>query len=182
MSKISVFITKRNAKKQLKHWSNVSWRNSRLHAKLQWIWVKTTKCDLKFAVRSVISQPCNYFYCLTPTPKSSKNYLKMCLTSDISTNLEYMFCSETWRVATLSRSKWAVKWRLTGRRDFPVGVSNVQYGCILLEYYWLSFILSFMVRRKEKRYKSSHWEEGTPILMVKRANVTEKGINYGEAA
>ena len=40
-------------------------------------------------------------------------------TSAISTSLEYMFCSEIWRVATLSRSKWAVKWRLTGRRDFP---------------------------------------------------------------
>ena len=49
----------------------------------------------------------------------------MRFTSAISTSLEYKFCSETCLVATLSRSKWAVKWRLTGRRDFPVELKQL---------------------------------------------------------
>ena len=49
----------------------------------------------------------------------------MRFTSAISTSLEYKFCSDTCLVATLSRSKWAVKWRLTGRRDFPVELKTI---------------------------------------------------------
>ena len=49
----------------------------------------------------------------------------MRFTSAISTSLEYKFCSETCLVATLSRSKWAVKWRLTGQRDFPVELKTI---------------------------------------------------------
>ena len=33
MGKISIFITKWSTKQRIKHWSNVSWRNSRPHAK-----------------------------------------------------------------------------------------------------------------------------------------------------
>ena len=57
----------------------------------------------------------------SPNPEN----IQMRFTSAISTSREYKFCSDTCLVATLSRSKWAVKWRLTGRRDFPVELKTI---------------------------------------------------------
>ena len=45
MGKISIFITKWNTTQRIKHWSNVSWRNSCHTQKLQEIWAKTTKSN-----------------------------------------------------------------------------------------------------------------------------------------
>ena len=97
----------------------------------------------------------------------------MRFTSAISTSLEYKFCSDTCLVATLSRSKWAVKWRLTGRRDFPVelktitgwGKCDIQNNRGLEKCYQLfqtsqktnlKIVLLYTVLKKKMTNKSSH--------------------------
>ena len=97
----------------------------------------------------------------------------MRFTSAISTSLEYKFCSDTCLVATLSRSKWAVKWRLTGRRDFPVelktitgwGKCDIRNNRGLEKCYQLfqtsqktnlKIVLLYTVFRKKMTNKSSH--------------------------
>ena len=85
------------------------------------------------------------------------------VTSAISTSLEYKFCNETCRVATLSRSKWAVKWRLTGRRVFSIGKME-RCTAYMISLYW-GFLIKRRICNKKWWMKGTKWNKNNKILM-----------------
>lgn len=87
------------------------------------------------------------------------------VTSAISTSLEYKFCNETCRVATLSRSKWAVKWRLTGRRVFSIGkMERCTTYRYMISLYW-GFLIKRRICNKKWWMKGTKWNKNNKILM-----------------